>query len=45
MQALGVESLIYGPADWHFVPDENVAISELADAARIYALLALQFTG
>lgn len=45
MVALGVESLIYGPADWHFVPDESVPISELTDAARVYALLALQFRG
>jgi acetylornithine deacetylase/succinyl-diaminopimelate desuccinylase-like protein len=45
MQALGVESLIYGPADWHFVPDESVAIEELAAAARVYALLGLTFGG
>jgi acetylornithine deacetylase/succinyl-diaminopimelate desuccinylase-like protein len=45
MQALGVESLIYGPADWHYVPDENVAIEELAAAARVYALLGLRFGG
>ncbi len=45
MQALGVESLIYGPADWHYAPDENAAIEELAAAARVYALLGLTFGG
>lgn len=44
MQALGVESVIYGPADWDFVPDESVPVDELAAAARVYALTALTFT-
>jgi acetylornithine deacetylase/succinyl-diaminopimelate desuccinylase-like protein len=45
MQALGVESVIYGPADWHYVPDESVAIEELVAAARVYAVAGLTFTG
>jgi acetylornithine deacetylase/succinyl-diaminopimelate desuccinylase-like protein len=45
MQALGVESVIYGPADWHFVPDESVELDELVAAARVYALAGLTFMG
>jgi acetylornithine deacetylase len=45
MQALGVESLVYGPCDWHYAPDESVEVAELAAAARAYALLGLTFRG
>jgi acetylornithine deacetylase/succinyl-diaminopimelate desuccinylase-like protein len=41
MQALGVETLVYGPCDWHYVPDESVAVDELVDAARVYLATAL----
>lgn len=36
MQAMGVETLVYGPADWVYKPDESVPVSELVDAARVY---------
>jgi len=41
MQALGVETVVYGPCDWHVVPDEAVPISELVDASRVYLATAL----
>ena len=36
MAAAGIETVVYGPADWHYVPNESVEIDELADAARVY---------
>jgi succinyl-diaminopimelate desuccinylase len=36
MAAAGIETVVYGPADWRFVPDESVEIEELVDAARVY---------
>jgi acetylornithine deacetylase/succinyl-diaminopimelate desuccinylase-like protein len=36
MAAAGIETVVYGPADWRYVPDESVEIDELLDAARIY---------
>lgn len=36
MAAAGIETVVYGPADWRFVPDESVEIDELVDAARVY---------
>lgn len=36
MAAAGIETVVYGPADWRFVPDESVEIGELVDAARVY---------
>lgn len=41
MQAFGVESLIYGPCDWQYVPEENASVEELTTAARVYALVSL----
>ena len=36
MQAAGIESVVYGPAGWHYAPDEYIDIAEMADAARVY---------
>lgn len=36
MAAAGIESIVYGPAAWHLVPDESVEIAELVAAARVY---------
>jgi acetylornithine deacetylase len=36
MAAAGIETVVYGPCDWHFAPDESVDVDELADAARVY---------
>jgi acetylornithine deacetylase/succinyl-diaminopimelate desuccinylase-like protein len=36
MQAAGIESVVYGPAEWHYAPDEYIDIAEMADAARVY---------
>jgi acetylornithine deacetylase len=41
MQALGVETLVYGPCDWYYKPDESVAVEDLVDAARVYLGTAL----
>lgn len=38
----GLETIVYGPGDWHFGPNQNVAVSELVDAATIYADVARQ---
>lgn len=45
MQAAGVESVVYGPADWHVVPDESADIDELTDAARVYLAAAHMIGG
>jgi len=36
LAAHGLETVVYGPGDWHFGPDQSVGVAELADAARIY---------
>jgi acetylornithine deacetylase/succinyl-diaminopimelate desuccinylase-like protein len=42
MQAAGIESVVYGPAEWHFAPDESIDIAEMADAARVYLATAVR---
>jgi acetylornithine deacetylase/succinyl-diaminopimelate desuccinylase-like protein len=41
MQATGIESLVYGPAEWHFAPNEFIDIDEMTDAARVYLATAI----
>lgn len=41
MQAAGIQSVVYGPAEWHFAPDEFVDLDEMADAARVYLAAAM----
>ncbi|MBI3455062.1 MAG: M20/M25/M40 family metallo-hydrolase [Candidatus Rokubacteria bacterium] len=43
MQAAGIESVVYGPAEWHHAPDAFVDIDELADATRVYLAAAIHF--
>lgn len=40
MAVAGIETLVYGPGAWHFVPDESIDIDEMADAARVYLVAA-----
>mgnify|MGYP003537143997 CR=1 FL=1 len=41
MLAAGIETVVYGPAEWHYVPDEFVGIDEMTDAARVYLAAAV----
>ena len=41
MAVAGIETLVYGPAAWHFEPDEYIDIDEMADAARVYLATAV----
>jgi acetylornithine deacetylase/succinyl-diaminopimelate desuccinylase-like protein len=41
MQAAGIESIVYGPAEWHYAPDEFIDVDEMADAARVYLAAAI----
>lgn len=45
MAEAGVETLIYGPAAWHYAPDEHIEIDEMADAARVYLATAVNLMG
>lgn len=40
LAAHGLETVVYGPGDWHFGPDQSIDIAELADSARIYLAVA-----
>lgn len=39
--AAGIESVVYGPAEWHHAPDAFIDIDEMADAARVYLAAAI----
>jgi acetylornithine deacetylase/succinyl-diaminopimelate desuccinylase-like protein len=45
MVAAGIPSVVYGPADWHYAPDEFIDIDEMTDAARIYLGTAIALAG
>ena len=45
MAVAGIETLIYGPGAWHYVPDESIEIDEMADAARVYLATAARLMG
>jgi acetylornithine deacetylase/succinyl-diaminopimelate desuccinylase-like protein len=36
LAAFGMDTVVYGPGEWHLVANESVAIAELAEAARVY---------
>ena len=36
MAAIGIESLVFGPGDWKYLPDEYISIKDMGDAAQIY---------
>jgi acetylornithine deacetylase/succinyl-diaminopimelate desuccinylase-like protein len=42
MAAIGIESLVFGPGDWKYQPDEFISISDMVDAAKIYLGTAFQ---
>jgi acetylornithine deacetylase/succinyl-diaminopimelate desuccinylase-like protein len=37
----GLDTVVYGAADWHYAPDEWVDIQQLADSARVYLAVAV----
>ncbi len=45
MAQAGIETLVYGPAAWHYAPDEYIDIAEMADAARVYLATAANLMG
>jgi acetylornithine deacetylase/succinyl-diaminopimelate desuccinylase-like protein len=45
MAHAGIETLVYGPAAWHYAPDEYIDIREMADAARVYLATAAALMG
>jgi acetylornithine deacetylase len=45
MAQAGIETLIYGPAAWHYEPDEFISIDEMTDAARVYLATAGRLMG
>ena len=42
MAAIGLESIVYGPGDWHYAPDEWASITDLRDAAAVYLATAYE---
>ncbi len=36
MAAAGLETVVMGPGDWKYAPDEYISITDMHDAARIY---------
>ncbi|GGM61921.1 M20 family metallopeptidase [Dactylosporangium sucinum] len=42
LAAIGLDSAVYGPGDWHYAPDEWVSITDLRDAAAIYLATAYE---
>lgn len=42
LAAGGIESIVYGPGDWHYRPDEFIEIEEMANAARVYLRAAVE---
>ena len=45
MAQAGIETLVYGPAAWHYAPDEYIDIDEMTDAARVYLATAARLMG
>lgn len=41
LAAAGLDTVVYGPGDWHFAPDEWVYVDDIVDAARVYASVAM----
>lgn len=36
LSVAGLETVVYGPGDWHHGPDRSLGLDELVDTARIY---------
>lgn len=45
MAQAGIETLVYGPAAWHYEPDEYIEITEMVDAAKVYLATAGRLMG
>ena len=45
MHYAGIETLVYGPGEWHFAPDESVELDELTRAAQVYLATAYRLMG
>jgi hypothetical protein len=45
MAQAGIETLVYGPAAWHYEPDEFIDITEMVDAAKVYLATAGRLMG
>lgn len=45
MLQAGIETLVYGPAAWHYEPDEYIDIDEMVDAAKVYLATAANLMG
>lgn len=45
MDVAGIESVVYGPAEWHHAPHSFIDIDEMADAARVYLAAAVNVMG
>lgn len=41
MARAGIESVVYGPAEWHHAPHSFIDIDEMTDAARVYLAAAI----
>ena len=37
----GIESVVYGPAEWHHAPHSFIDVDEMTDAARVYLAAAI----
>jgi len=42
MAAIGLDTAVFGPGDWKYVPDEFVSITDLTNAAKIYLATAYE---
>ena len=42
MAAAGIESVVFGPGDWKYEPDESISIPDMVDAAKIYLATAFE---
>ena len=41
MTVAGIESVVYGPAEWHHAPHSFIDMDEMTDAARVYLAAAI----
>jgi acetylornithine deacetylase/succinyl-diaminopimelate desuccinylase-like protein len=40
LAAAGLDTVVYGPGDWHFAANEWVNVDDIVHAARVYAAVA-----
>lgn len=41
LAAAGLDTIVYGPGEWHFAPDEWVAVDDILHASQVYAGVAV----